>query len=328
MDRESLPVPLVPSLVSKWRPGHSGPREARLWQQPEVLRVLLGLAAKLRAPGRGLVMRWVARLVGGRTVRVETQWGGRFRSDWDDLYFLQPFAQEPLETAVVLRLLDPGEVFLDVGANRGWYTVLAAMLGARVLAVEADRTALRLLRRNIKEAGVTNRVIVLPYAATNTRSLAPFYSSSDSQLSRLGIESDHGPKLQGVETATLAGLLNDLGVSRIDFIKIDVEGAEAKVLEGLQGAAVGRPILLVESIERNLELFGATREVLEGTVEDVLGNYAALYLCRLHGRPELSTESVKCAAAKNVLFVPEERTDAVLERVFSCSLRDQSESST
>ena len=74
---------------------------------------------------------------------------------------------EPQETAFVLAMLAPGDTFLDVGANIGWFTILAAEKvtdTGRVYAFEPRRDTFQLLTRSIHENGFEERCEAMPIA--------------------------------------------------------------------------------------------------------------------------------------------------------------------
>lgn len=126
------------------------------------------------------------------------------------------------------RVLGDGGVFVDVGANIGYFTKLASeLVGARgkVLAFEPMPSALRLLRMNT--AGLSN-VIVYPVALSDRTGSATFYVRKKGDTSSLSPDGDATPV--PVTVATLDEQL--AGERRIDVMKIDVEGSELEVLRG------------------------------------------------------------------------------------------------
>lgn len=142
---------------------------------------------------------------------------------------------EPYETMLVLQHLQPGSVFLDIGANIGYYTVLAgAAVGVRglVIAYEPDGENFRLLERNIALNDLTN---VRPFRAAlgEHSSQGSMYLSHDNRGNHRLFDEGDGRRTTAVEI-----LKGDEHVARIterlDFIKIDTEGYEAHVLAGLR----------------------------------------------------------------------------------------------
>jgi FkbM family methyltransferase len=140
---------------------------------------------------------------------------------------------EPRTRELLESLLKPGSVMVDVGANIGYHSLYAARrVGpeGRVYAVEADRTNLELLRRNIAENRLGKVVEVLPVAAGAEHRLRRFQRRGDS--------GHHGfyahPTEETVEEVEVEEVpLDDLLSGPVDVVKVDVEGAEGEVLRGL-----------------------------------------------------------------------------------------------
>lgn len=132
------------------------------------------------------------------------------------------------ETAVWRRVVQRGDTIIDVGANVGIYTLLFADMGARVVSVEPGDTSE--LRHNLALNGLS--IEVLEAAASNEAGTANFTASRDQQNS---MATDHGAGGDVIEVKTVR--LDDIiGRRTILGVKIDVEGFERLVLEGLSGA--------------------------------------------------------------------------------------------
>jgi FkbM family methyltransferase len=137
---------------------------------------------------------------------------------------------EPQEESLLRRIIQPGCRFLDVGANVGWFSVLAAKIAPSVSidAVEPIPASLRSLRMNLWEhaphaqihpvaLGVTRGVVAMEEAPHNP---------GDARV-MAGVES------AGVLVASITG--DELFAERtFDVMKVDVQGAEIDVLTGLQ----------------------------------------------------------------------------------------------
>ena len=118
------------------------------------------------------------------------------------------------------RLLGPGDLFVDVGANVGTYSLWAASSGARVKAVEPDVKALERLRANV-ELNPTFDVEVIAAALSDHEGTVEFTKGLDA-CNQIG----HGCVVQSL---TLDAML-DGGHAR--GVKVDVEGFEQLVLAG------------------------------------------------------------------------------------------------
>lgn len=146
------------------------------------------------------------------------------------------------ETAFIESVLRPGSTFVDVGANIGYFSVLAsALVGpeGRVFAVEPEQRNVALLRANLWRNQCGNAV-VLPVAAYRERGFLPL---------RLN-EENRGDHQIGWENAASAlvpcARLDDLltGVP-VDFVKIDTQGVDHDVIAGLSGLVDEHPSLTV-----------------------------------------------------------------------------------
>lgn len=171
-------------------------------------------------------------------------------------------AFETAEVEFVRRSLKPGDIFLDVGANGGLYTVIAAKLvspGGHVYAFEPGQRELELLRHNIAINGLEN-VTVIERAVSNKTGLARFAISRDGAMNSLAQNKHPAQQIiewQTIQTTTLDDFITEFGLTRVDFIKIDVEGAERFVFQGaprLLGAN-NEITLLFETANSNVDGF-------------------------------------------------------------------------
>ena len=126
----------------------------------------------------------------------------------------------------------PGEVVIDIGAAFGFYTLISSMkVGSTgtVIAIEAQPDTFEMLKRNIKLNKLAN-VIALNYAAYSSEAELKFYSSYSLMPERAGTNEHEFTK---VKANTLDYILSQLKLAtEVDWIKIDVEGAEFEVLKG------------------------------------------------------------------------------------------------
>jgi FkbM family methyltransferase len=151
------------------------------------------------------------------------------------------------DMAFVLHVLRTSDLFVDVGANVGSYTILAsAALGAKTIAFEPIPTTYGHLVDNIDLNGVHDLVIAHNIGVGAERGELIFTSSLDTVNHVLGAaESDIASTKIAVNT-----LDETLGESRPTVIKIDVEGFETRVIDGA-GKALSRDTLLAVVMELN-----------------------------------------------------------------------------
>jgi FkbM family methyltransferase len=145
----------------------------------------------------------------------------------------------------VLHLLRPDDLFVDVGANVGSYTVLAsAVCGARSIAIEPDPETMRSLLRNVQINSIGDRVRTIEAAAAARRGNVQLTVGLDA-TNRVVAD---WPAARQVRAETLDAIL---GASDPTLIKIDVEGYEHQVISGAL-ETVRKPgllALLVESVD-------------------------------------------------------------------------------
>jgi len=139
-----------------------------------------------------------------------------------------PDFYEKEEIAAFCASITKDCVVLDVGANIGLYTMLAAKRGAKVFAIEADPLNAALLRNNVRLNGFEDRVTILEMAATNVEETLPLYRT----LPRVG-ESNIVRK--GVLSGNVQGRpIDSLDLPPLAVCKMDIEGAELMALLGMQ----------------------------------------------------------------------------------------------
>ena len=144
------------------------------------------------------------------------------------------------EMGFLLHLLRADDLFVDVGANVGSYTVLAAAVcGARAIAVEPDPGSLTALKRNLRANAIEARVECVEAAAGASVGVVRFTSGRDT-MNHVAAAVD-GPARE-VALTTLDALVAG---RRPALIKIDVEGYEAEVLAGASATLASEDLLAV-----------------------------------------------------------------------------------
>jgi FkbM family methyltransferase len=144
---------------------------------------------------------------------------------------------EDVELALLPEILKPGMTAVDVGANMGLFTLeMAGLAGeaGRVIAFEPDPVNLDMLRRNLAANRVSN-VDLIPKAVSDHSGKARLFireeHSGDSRI----FDYKYAHNAIDIETVSLDDLL--AGRGGVDFIKIDTQGAECKVLAGMRRLA-------------------------------------------------------------------------------------------
>jgi len=142
---------------------------------------------------------------------------------------------EPYETKVLLSLLGPGSVFLDVGANIGYFSLLAAGCvgpSGAVVAVEPDPDNCRLLRDSVVHNGFGPSVELVEGALSDVNGEGRLYLSEDN-LGDHQIFGDAAGRNSVPITLYNGSQLLATKLRRIDVLKVDTQGAEYQVMNGL-----------------------------------------------------------------------------------------------
>jgi len=135
--------------------------------------------------------------------------------------------------------LKPGDVFVDIGAHVGYYTLLAARLvgpTGKVYAFEPEPYNHALLCRNIELNGYRNITVIRKAVSNRAGTSVLFLSGLDNGFHSLRKQSPSQYKRGSmiVETTTLDAFLDEAGCSRVDLVKMDIEGWELIALEGMR----------------------------------------------------------------------------------------------
>jgi FkbM family methyltransferase len=162
-------------------------------------------------------------------------------------------------------LLEPDLTVLDLGAHIGTFSLAAAALGCRVVAVEASPHNAALLNSSVAYNGF-EQMTVVSAAVTDHRGTLEFIQSGP-----YGVVAN--PSVQSctvqVPAVTIDRLLEELGWDRVDLIKMDVEGSEVSAIRGMAQllARADAPLLFYESNGFTLGFFGETPQSLLGALE-------------------------------------------------------------
>jgi FkbM family methyltransferase len=150
-------------------------------------------------------------------------------------YVLDWGCYEPTETELFKSKIRPGDTVVDVGANIGWFTVIASKLvgkEGRVIAFEPEPTSFEYLKRNVEANGCTNVVLEQKALSNEAGEIELFTATEHLGQHRISDWGD-GRRAVKVEALPLDDYLAGSRIS-VDVIKIDTEGAEGVIVEGME----------------------------------------------------------------------------------------------
>jgi FkbM family methyltransferase len=172
---------------------------------------------------------------------------------------------DPLLHGYMRQLLRPGDTVVDIGANIGFSTLIAARAvgnEGRVYAFEPFGSAANELRDNLERNNITN-VGIFRKAVLDNSGRRPLAVSRDSARNSFARNTHPNQKIENwypVETVTLDSFVSRSGSGRIKLINIDVEGAAGLVINGGAGALSGdqAPMLSVRLSDATLSGFSTS----------------------------------------------------------------------
>lgn len=221
--------------------------------------------------------------------------------------------EAPLPSVVARLVHRWPHLFLDVGANTGFYSLLATTADRRAtaMAFEPVPEVAALLRANLAANPQGRRVEVREAAVGDTEGAVDLHLPPAQADGTVETSASLDPDFKGtiervvqVEAHTLDGVWTAAGRPPVGVVKIDVEGVEARVLAGAAGLLDGaRPVVTIEVLP------GAAVGALDEA--RARHRYADVTLSPVEavvGRPQIAVDE----RAPNHLLVPQERLDAVV----------------
>ena len=161
--------------------------------------------------------------------------------------------------------VQPGDVVLDCGAHIGTFTRAALARGARqVVAIEPLPIAQECLRRNLSAEMAAGRVVLCPKGVWDRESTLELKLERGNTGASSVVLDRGGGSAVTVPLTTIDKLVRDLRLERVDFIKMDIEGAEVPALIGARETLRRfRPRLAIAVYHREGDLVGVQQAVLE-----------------------------------------------------------------
>jgi FkbM family methyltransferase len=191
-----------------------------------------------------LVLKWLSFFSNNGEI-IKTVQGSKMVLDLKDIGISRELAlygvHEKNSTAELKRLIKPGMKIVEAGANVGYYTLIESrMVGdsGYIYAFEPSPYNIAKLKRNIEINNIKNAEMI-PKAVGANNGVEKFYISSKSNLSSFIdrkdvnkiLYEDKGGKVIDVDVVRLDDFLKD---KKVDYIRMDVEGFEKEILEGLR----------------------------------------------------------------------------------------------
>lgn len=169
---------------------------------------------------------------------MKTPYGLKVKINDAFMYGMFTGGYEP-EITTILDKMQDDDVFIDVGANLGVYSMMAAAKSrhGQVISIEANKRFYDYLSENIRRNNLKN-ITALHYAIWNTNDEELTIYQTQDNISKqynatlFGSEQGNVVNASKVRTRTLDSIIEEFGCKRVDWLKIDIEGAESRALQG------------------------------------------------------------------------------------------------
>jgi len=208
---------------------------------------------------------------------------------------------------LINEILQPDDFFLDIGANIGYFSLLAAIHqpSAKVISFEPVTTVFKLFEENISLNNVSN-IKTINAAVGEKDDEKEIYISTDDNtgMSSFQKTENYSGKKEKVKVIAIDSWFRSSGLSKIDLVKIDIEGSELSALKGMNEMLLNfKPLLIVEINPDTLRLFN------HGSV-DIINYLKQLgfdgFLISKTGKLETTNKNLLQNAC-NVLFIHNEK---------------------
>jgi FkbM family methyltransferase len=154
--------------------------------------------------------------------------GCKMYLDETDVMQISLFDYEPIETEIVKSNVKQNDIVVDIGANIGYYTLIMAKLNSHVHSYEPEFRNFQLLKKNVIHNNFLSNVELYNKAVSNFNGKSKLFLSEFTPGEHtLNHDRFDGKKFVEVDVTKIT-------LDRIDFAKIDVEGSELHVLEGMK----------------------------------------------------------------------------------------------
>lgn len=207
-----------------------------------------GLLTPFRFRGKGRILSALCPRTGQVPV---TLFGYDFRCDLSETIqrsiFL--FGYDDEAERFIRDKVQVGDMFLDIGANVGFYTLLAAHLvgdRGRVIAIEPNPKTFLRLKETIEANAITN-VLALNLALGRERGRLSLFTNPDGDNDTATMVAHDGRASLSVEVLTLDEIATAHEIKSIDYLKIDVDGFEPDVFAGAKGLLNDRKIKFIQA---------------------------------------------------------------------------------
>jgi FkbM family methyltransferase len=173
---------------------------------------------------------------------------------------------EKFETELVRQEIHDGDVVLDIGANIGYFSLIFSTLvgeNGRVYAFEPDPNNFKILKKNIEINNIKNVILIQKAVSNTSKSISLYLCDYNHAQHRIYPSSRCNEKID-VESTTIDEYLAKIDFNKINFVKMDVEGSEYDVIDGMKQTLQSNPNLkmLCEFSPKQIKERGLEPEII------------------------------------------------------------------
>ena len=208
---------------------------------------------------------------------------------------------------LIKKILKPGDVFLDIGANIGYFSLLAAKHEptAKIISFEPVSSVFKILEENISRNAAKN-VKAVNAAASDKNGRREIYLSVEDNIGMSSFQKpeNYSGKTEDVKVITIDEWFRSSGLAKVDKIKLDVEGSELAAVKGMQEILQNfKPSVIVEINPETLLPFGLKPADIFSYFSQL--NFSAFLILKTAELKKMS--SYQTADTNNVLFIHNEK---------------------
>ena len=208
--------------------------------------------------------------------------------------------------ALLYKLLQGKGVFLDIGANIGYYSVYMTPKAGRIYSFEPDPRVYEMLKKNVKDR---SNISIVSKAVGKENATGNFTLESDGEVSHLSRNADNTANEISVDIITIDSFVEENHLE-VEAIKIDAEGFDFDVIIGAEHTLQSqRPIVLTEALP-SVELNELVQKL----------NYKIFAYTKKRGEKKTQFISIEPEISQNfatkmLFLIPSEREDEALQEV-------------
>jgi FkbM family methyltransferase len=187
-----------------------------------------------------------------QTIKIRCVLG---KNNIENKLLLSSKVREREELALLKTYLRKGGIFIDIGANIGYYSLMATTLGAsKVLAFEPNETVRERFEFNIRSNNLENKITCISAALGTIEGSLPLSVDSNDLGAGTLIHNGTSNETTLVKVRRLDNVLKECSVNKIDALKIDVEGYEFEALSPLLTvpSSLFPSLLIIEHAHKDL----------------------------------------------------------------------------